>query len=262
MDTVLTERRGAVLLVTLNRPDKLNSFNEDMHHALAEAIGLAESDTSVRAMILTGAGRAFSAGQDLSARHNPGGAFELDLGDTLNRFYNPLVRRLRALPVPVVVAINGVAAGAGLNVALACDIVIAGRSAIFLEPFANLGLVPDAGGTFTLPRLVGSAKARAMAMLAEKVDADTAERWGLLYRVYDDDELMGEAMKIAERLAALPTVGLSLMKRAFALGESATLDAQLDHERDLQREAGQHPDYQEGVAAFVEKRKPRFIGRG
>lgn len=261
MDTVLTARAGAVLSITLNRPDKLNAFTDAMHADLAAALGAAEADRTVRAVILTGAGRAFSAGQDLSERRRGEGSAPPDLGDTLERLYNPLVRRLRALPVPVVAAINGVAAGAALNVALACDIVIAGRSARFLEPFANLGLVPDAGGTFTLPRAVGTVRARAMMLLAEPVDADTAERWGLVWRVVDDAELMPEAGRIAERLAALPTDGLAAIRRALDAGAGNTLDAQLDLERDAQREAGRHPDYGEGVAAFIEKRAPRFAGR-
>lgn len=261
MSTVLTERHDAVLVLTLNRPDKLNSFNVEMHEALADAVGLAEHDKGVRAVILTGAGRAFSAGQDLSDRVMGDGDAPPDLGATLDRFYNPLVRRIRALPLPVVAAINGVAAGAGLNVALACDIVIAGRSASFLEPFANLGLVPDAGGTFTLPRSIGMARARAMALLAERIDAETALAWGLIYRLVEDDALAGEAMAIATRLAALPTDGLAAMKRAFDAGETNTFDAQLDVERDLQRAQGRHPDYREGVSAFVQKRKPLFKGR-
>jgi len=261
MDTVLTERRGAVLLVTLNRPDKLNAFNEAMHSALAAALGEAEDDRTVRALLLTGAGRGFCAGQDLSDRMRGEGDDPPDLGDTIDRLYNPLVRRMRALPVPVVCAINGVAAGAGLNVALAADVVVAARSATFLEPFANLGLVPDAGGTFHLPRAVGTVRARAMAMLAERIDAETAERWGLVYRVFDDDALMEEATRMAGRLASLPTDGLAAMKRAMDAGATNTLDAQLDVERDAQRLAGRHPDYAEGVAAFVEKRRPNYRGR-
>jgi 2-(1,2-epoxy-1,2-dihydrophenyl)acetyl-CoA isomerase len=261
MDEVLTERSGAVLTVTLNRPDKLNSFNEAVHAGLGAALAAAETDKSVRAMILTGAGRSFSAGQDLSDRMRADGDAAPDLGATLDRFYNPLVRRLRALPLPVVAAVNGVAAGAGLNVALACDVVVAGRSATFLEPFANLGLVPDAGGTFTLPRAVGVIRARAFAMLAERIDAETAERWGLVYRVFPDDELIGEAHRLAERLASLPTDGLAAMKRAFDAGAGNSLHMQLDVERDAQRNAGHHPDYREGVAAFVEKRKPNYRGR-
>jgi len=261
MEPVLKERQDAVLRVTLNRPDRLNAFNEAMHAALAAALAEAQDDKSVRAVILTGAGRGFCAGQDLGDRVMGEGDGPPDLGETLERFYNPLVRRLRALPVPVVAAINGVAAGAGLNIALSCDVVLAARSATFLEPFANLGLVPDAGGTFALPRAVGMVRARAMALLADKVDAETAERWGLVYRVVDDEALAGEADSIAGRLARLPTDGLAAMKRAFDFAAGNDLDAQLDAERDLQRAQGRHPDYAEGVSAFMEKRRPAFRGR-
>ena len=254
---VLTERHGAVLTVTLNRPDRLNAFNAALHAALADALAGAGADKSIRAVILTGAGRAFCAGQDLSDPAMADG----DVGAVLERHYNPLVRAIRALPLPVIAAINGVAAGAGLNVALGCDIVLAARSASFLEPFANLGLVPDAGGTYLLPRLIGGVRARAMAMLAEKVDAETAERWGLVYRIYDDDALMPAALAMAQKLAALPTDGLALMKRTFDAAETNGLDAQLDAERDAQSAAGRHPDYAEGVAAFLEKRRPNFRGR-
>ena len=259
MDPVLSERNGPVLRLTLNRPDKLNSFNEAMHRALLDGLEEAAGDKSVRAVILTGAGRGFCAGQDLGDRAGDTGP--PDLGDTLERLYNPLARRIRTLPVPVVAAINGVAAGAGLNVAIACDIIIAARSAVFLEPFANLGLVPDAGGTFTLPRLVGSARARAMAMLAEKIDAETAERWGLVWRVVDDSALGEEADRIAARLARLPTDGLAAMKHAFDAAETNSFSEQLDVERDLQQAQGRHPDYSEGVAAFLAKRAPNFRGR-
>jgi len=261
MDTVLTERRGPVLALTLNRPDKLNSLNEAMHAALAKALDEAEADRAVRAVTLTGSGRGFCAGQDLADRLMGEDEGSPDLGDTLERLYNPLVRRMRSLPVPIVCAINGVAAGAGLNVALAADVVVAGRSATFLEPFANLGLVPDAGGTFHLPRAVGTVRARAMAMLAERIDADTAERWGLVYKVFEDDELIGEAMRMAEKLAGLPTDGLAAMKRVMDAAAINSLDVQLDVERDAQRAAGHHPDYREGVAAFVEKRPPDYKGR-
>lgn len=261
MDSVLRERRGAVLLLTLNRPEKLNAFNEMMHKGLATGLGIAETDKTVRAVVLTGVGRGFCAGQDLSDRTWGETAPPPDLGDTIERLYNPLVRRIRALPVPVVVAINGVAAGAGLNIALACDIVLAARSAMFIEPFAKIGLVPDAGGTFTLPRIVGEVRARALTMLAEKINSETAERWGLVYRVIDDTRLMEVAMATAMRLAALPTDGLAAMKRAFDAAATNTFDQQLDLERDLQQAQGRHPDYAEGVTSFLTKHPPNFRGR-
>lgn len=261
MASVLSEQRESALWVTLNRPDRLNAFNDDMHTELRAAVAEAHNNKAIRCLVLTGAGRAFSAGQDLSDRVMKDGDAPRDLGATLEQRYNPLVRALRDLPLPTVAAINGVAAGAGANIALACDIVVAARSASFLEPFANLGLVPDAGGTFTLPRLVGFGRARAMAMLAEKIDAETAERWGLVYRVFDDGQFHGAVERIVTRLTSLPTDGLAAMKRAFISAENATLDGQLDTERDLQRAAGAHPDYREGVSAFLEKRKPVFSGR-
>lgn len=258
MDTVLSARQGATEIITLNRPERLNAFNEEMHAALAAALGRVEADRNVRAVVLTGAGRGFSAGQDLSDRMLGEGDAPPDLGDTLERLYNPLVRRMKALPAPTIAAINGAAAGASLNVALACDVVIAGERASFLEPFANLGLVPDAGGTFVLPRIVGSVRARAMMMLAEKVDAQTAAQWGLVYKVVPDDALMAHALQIAERLSHLPTDGLFAMRRLIDAGTSATLDEQLDAERDAQRALGRGADYAEGVRAFMEKRKPQF----
>ncbi len=259
--TVRVEREGAVLRLTLDRPDKLNSFNEAMHAELAAALDGAAGDKDVRAVLLTGAGRAFSAGQDLGDRAMGEDDAAPDLGLTLERFYNPLVRRLRALDRPVVAAVNGVAAGAGANIALACDIVLAARSASFIQAFCRLGLVPDAGGTFFLPRLVGAARARGLAMLGDKLSAEQAFSWGLIWRVVDDALLADEAMALARHLASQPTHGLGLIKKALDASSGNDLDAQLDLERDLQREAGRSDDYREGVKAFLEKRQPVFSGR-
>ncbi|QRG05679.1 2-(1,2-epoxy-1,2-dihydrophenyl)acetyl-CoA isomerase [Xanthobacter dioxanivorans] len=244
--------------LTLNRPDRLNAFNADLHRALAAALDAA-ADDACRAVLLTGAGRGFCAGQDLGDRANMEGP--PDLGAAIEAFYNPLVRRLRALRKPVVCAVNGVAAGAGANIALACDIVLAARSARFIQAFAKIGLVPDSGGTFFLPRLVGDARARALALLGTPVEAETAERWGLIWKAVDDAMLMEEARALAAHLATQPTQGLALMKAALNASPGNTLDAQLDLERDLQREAGRTADYREGVRAFMEKRPARFIGR-
>jgi 2-(1,2-epoxy-1,2-dihydrophenyl)acetyl-CoA isomerase len=256
--SVLVDRRDGWVSLTLNRPDRLNAFNEDMHGLLAAALAEAAEDEACRAVLLTGAGRGFCAGQDLGDR--AGGA-PRDLGATLEAFYNPLVRRIRGMAKPVVCAVNGVAAGAGANLALACDIVLAARSARFIQSFAKIGLVPDSGGTFFLPRLVGEARARALAMLAEPVSAEEAEAWGMIWRAVDDARLGEEAERLAAHLAAQPTQGLALTKAALNASPGNGLDAQLDLERDLQRAAGRTPDYAEGVAAFVEKRAPRFTGK-
>jgi 2-(1,2-epoxy-1,2-dihydrophenyl)acetyl-CoA isomerase len=258
---VLVDRRDGYRVLTLNRPDRLNAFNEEMHAALQAALQEAASDPLCRALILTGAGRGFCAGQDLADR-----VFEPDrtpdLSSTIERFYNPLVRKLRALPMPVVCAVNGVAAGAGANLAFACDIVIAARSAKFIQAFAKIGLVPDSGGTWFLPRLVGRARARALALLAEPVSAETAEAWGMIWKAVDDSALIDEAHRLASHFAVQPTVGLGLIKQALDASETNDLDRQLDLERDLQGEAGRTPDYREGVTAFFEKRQPKFRGRG
>ena len=261
MASILVSRDAGVLTLTLNRPDKLNAFNPEMHKLLRDALEQARDDTGVRALILTGAGRGFCAGQDLSERSVSADAAPIDLSVSLGSNYNPLVRRLRALPKPIVCAVNGVAAGAGANIALACDIVLAARSASFVQSFSKLGLVPDSGGTYFLPRLVGVARAMGLALLADRLSAEEAERWGLIWKAVDDAALMEEAGAIARTLAAGPTKGYGLIKKAIHASAGNSLDAQLDLERDLQREAGFSEDYREGVAAFMQKRKPDYKGK-
>lgn len=257
---VLVEHREGWRVLTLNRPDRLNSFNEAMHERLMAALLEAEADEGCRALLLTGAGRGFCAGQDLSNRvFEPG--VTPDLTKTIERWYNPLVRKLRSFRMPIVCAVNGVAAGAGANIALACDIVLAARSAKFIQAFAKIGLLPDSGGTWFLPRLVGSARARGLALLAEPLPAEKAEAWGLIWKAVDDESLMIEAEKLAAHLATQPTIGLALTKQALDASWGNTLDRQLDLERDLQGEAGHTPDYAEGVSAFFAKRAPSFTGR-
>ena len=259
--TVLVSQEAGVLSLTLNRPDKLNSFNEAMHLTLRAGVQQAADDPAVRAVLLTGAGRGFCAGQDLGDRDPRKGGSIPDLGVTLDTLYNPTLRLIRALEKPVVCAVNGVAAGAGANVALACDIVLAARSAKFIQAFARIGLVPDAGGSWSLARILGEPRAKALAMLAEPLDAETAASWGLIWKAVDDAALLDEARGIAARLAAGPTRGLGLTKRAIQAAATNSFDAQLDLERDLQRLAGQTADYAEGVTAFLEKRKAEFAGR-
>jgi len=258
--SILSEARAGYHVITLNRPERLNAFNDAMHEALRDAIAQAEADESCRALLITGAGRGFCAGQDLSDRLLKPGEKPLPR-KSLEIYYNPLVRKLRALPFPVIAAVNGVAAGAGCNVALACDIVLAARSASFTQSFARIGLIPDSGGTWLLPRLVGEARARALALLAEPLPAEKAEQWGLVWKCVDDAALAGEARKLCEHFAAAPTQGLALIKRALDASAGNSFDVQLDLERDLQREANMTPDYAEGVRAFMEKRKPNFSGR-
>ena len=259
--TILYEAADGVATLTLNRPDKLNAFNEAMHGELARAIDRIEAEPAIRAVLLTGAGRGFCAGQDLNDRVLGEGDAPPDLGATLDRLYNPLIRRICRLERPVVCAVNGVAAGAGANLAFNCDIVLAARSAKFMEPFCKLGLVPDAGGTYILPRLVGAVRARGLALLGETLSAEQAAAWGLIWRVFDDERLMPEALSLARHLATQPTKGLALTKRALLASLTNDLDAQLDLERDLQREAGRTEDYREGVSAFMAKRAPTFRGR-
>ena len=262
MEPVLVSLEAAhlpgVLRITLNRPDKLNAFNPAVHKGLADAMTRAETDAAVRCLLITGAGRGFCAGQDLTERDMKASA--IDLGEGLDARYNPLVRRMRALPKPIVCAVNGVAAGAGANFALACDIVLAARSASFIQAFVKIGLVPDCGGSYFLPRLAGTQRAMALAMTGERLPAEDAERFGLIWKVVDDDALMDVAMKIAANLAAGPTRSLGLIKKAIYDSAGNSLAAQLDLERDLQREVGRGTDFREGVTAFLEKRKPSFTG--
>jgi 2-(1,2-epoxy-1,2-dihydrophenyl)acetyl-CoA isomerase len=261
MASVLDSLDAGVLTITLNRPEKLNALNPAMHELLAAAFERARRESQIRAVLLTGAGRGFCTGQDLAERDVRPGAPPIDLSISLGQYYNPLVRRMRELPKPIVCAVNGIAAGAGANLALACDLVIAARSANFMQAFSKLGLVPDAGGTYFLPRLVGSARAMGLALLAEKLTAEQAADWGLIWKVVDDATLSAEAMQVAANLAQGPTKGYGLLKRAMHASSGNSLDAQLGLERDLQREAGLTDDYREGVTAFKEKRAPRFTGK-
>lgn len=257
--TILIEKHAGYRQITLNRPDRLNALTAAMGGALLEALGDAEADPECRAVLLTGAGRGFCAGQDLT-EVQPTEAGPPDLGPLLDG-YNAVIRKLRGLEMPVVCAVNGIAAGAGANLALACDIVLAAKSASFLQAFARIGLIPDVGGTWALPRLVGAARARGLALLAEPLPAERAADWGLIWLAVDDDGLMDAAHALAARLAQGPTIGLALAKRALDAAERNDLDTQLDLERDLQNEAVRTPDYAEGVRAFLEKRVPVFRGR-
>ena len=257
---VLVSLQAGVLRITLNRPEKLNAFNPALHQGLAEAMTRAESEAAVRCLLITGAGRGFCAGADLTQRDMKSGA-PIDLGAGLDAWYNPLVKRMRALPKPIVCAVNGVAAGAGANFALACDLVLAARSASFIQAFVKIGLVPDCGGSYFLPRLAGTQRAMALAMTGDRLSAEDAERWGVIWKCVDDSLLGSEAEKISLQLASGPTKSLGLIKQAIYSSANNDLATQLDLERDLQREIGKGEDYREGVASFLEKRKPQFKGQ-
>lgn len=261
---VLAAQQGPVLTLTLNRPAALNSFTEAMHAALREALDAAAANSQVRCVVLTGAGRGFCAGQDLAdpmvAPSAPGEPPK-DLGRTIELLYKPLVQRLRAMPVPVIAAVNGVAAGAGANLALNCDFVVAGQSASFIQAFAKIGLIPDTGGTWLLPRIVGRAKALGLAMLGDKLGAAEAERIGLIWQCVDDAALVEEVAKLAQRLAAMPVKALAATRAAIDGAQHLTLDEALDVEASVQARLGGAHDYLEGVAAFGAKRAPQFTDR-
>jgi 2-(1,2-epoxy-1,2-dihydrophenyl)acetyl-CoA isomerase len=258
--TILFDINSGIARLTLNRPDRLNSFNTLMHSEVREALGSVKG-SDARVLVLTGAGRGFCAGQDLGDRAVAPGGVAADLGESIEKNYKPLVLALRSLPMPVIASVNGVAAGAGANIALACDLVIAARSANFVQAFSKLGLVPDSGGTWSVPRLIGNARAMGLALLGDKLPAEQAAQWGLIWRCVEDAELAATVDALATQLAGAPTRGLARTKQALYEGWGRTLEDQLNIERDYQRELGYTADYAEGVAAFTQKRPPQFTGR-
>lgn len=257
-NTIQFELIEGVARLTLNRPERLNSFNVEMHQEVKAALTRLDE---ARVLVLTGAGRGFCAGQDLSDRAvSPGGA-SVDLGASIDNYYKPLVSAIRNLPMPVIAAVNGVAAGAGANIAFACDLVIAARSASFVQSFSKIGLVPDSGGTWLLPRLVGNARALGLTLLGDKLPAEQAAQWGLIWRCVEDAEFKETVDALAKQLAVAPTCGLARTKQAIYESWGRSFEQQIDQERDFQRELGYSQDYAEGVAAFIAKRSPKFVGR-
>lgn len=260
-ESILLSIADGVAEITLNRPDKLNSFTRAMHAELRAALDQAQGNAQVRALLITGGGRGFCAGQDLADLIDPATGKPGSVNSTIQDDFNPLIARLQAIPLPIVCAVNGVAAGAGANVALACDIVLAAKSASFIQAFSKIGLVPDSGGSYFLPRLVGTARSMALCMLADKLTADKAEQWGLIWKAVDDAALMTEARALAKHLATQPTVAMGLIKRMIHASGGNDLAQQLEMERVLQGEAAATHDYDEGVSAFLQKRAPAFKGK-
>ena len=257
-NTIKIENRGAVAILSLNRPEVFHSFNREMSYALLEALSTAEEDNNIRAIIITGSGKAFSAGQDLTEATAVDGP---TIENILNEHYNPLVRSIRSMNKPIIAAVNGIAAGAGANLALCCDIILASNQSSFIQAFSKIGLIPDTGGTFFLPRMIGFHRAMAYMMTAEKMSAQEAKDCGLVFKIFDDENFLEECIGFATNLANMPTRALALTKKALNISFSNTMDQQLGVELLLQIEASQTHDFKEGIEAFLQKRKPNFIGK-